>query len=456
MTYHAPGVEVISIANQRIINISEEVRIPAIIATGPSIRTVIDEPVVRAAGSGSSNQDFLQHFNVTVSQVAAIPGVSGSYSNWVSNYTYGAGTDVNNLGYIEWTGGTPGDGQPREGETYYVSYTYPVDATQFDPTTFVDSDDIIAFYGNESVAADGSMTMAANLALENGAPAVMCVQVSGSADSNWNTAVNKLRKKKNVAYVIPITVDSTRQAYFVNHCLLESQPLIGHERECILGMSSSSTVDNHITKANALASSRAILVFPGDNVERNDLTLDGSYIAAAVAGAITSQEKVVYPVTGKTLVGFSIPDEAYEPYDMNRLGANGVLVCYSEAGVVKVRHALTTDPTSADTVEVSIIASDDYVRRITRNKLDERFIGKGIVIGPETPGLVEEALKAIWNAMVRDGYIYAYGTKTDPLTGEVPIKAVQSLVDPRQVDVTGSIKFLYPLNWVKVTFYLFV
>lgn len=454
MVYKAPGVEVVSIANQRIISISEEVRIPAIIATGPSIRTVTDEAVVRSAGSGSDNRDYLENYGVTVVQVAAIPGVSGSYSNWAGNWSYGAGSDEDNLGYIQWDDGDAGDGQPREGEVYYVSYTYPVPSTQYDPTVFVDTDDVIAFYGEESSVT--GMTIAAKLTLENGAPAVMCVQVSGSADTDWLTAVNKLKKKNHVAYVIPITTNSTRQNYIYNHCLIESQPAIGHERECILGMDSSSDVDAHVAKAVALKSWRAVLVFPSVDVTRDDFTLDGPYVAAAVAGAITGQEKVVYPATGKTLVGFAVPDEAYEPYDMNRLAANGVLVCYSVAGVVKIRHSITTDPTSADTQEVSIVASDDYVRRITRTRLDDVFINKGIVIGPNTPGMVEEAVKAIWTAMVRDEYIYSFGTKTDPLTGECPIKAVQDPNEPRQMNVTGSIKYLYPLNWIKVTFFLYV
>jgi len=455
MTYQAPGVTVESIISQRVISISEEARIPAIISTGPSIRTVIDEPVERAASSGSSNVDYLLHYGVTVTQVAAIPNVSGSYSNWSGHWSYGAGTDVNNLGYIQWDSGTPGDGQPREGEIYYVSYTYPVPATQFDPTLFVDSDDVRAFYGDEDLIT-GQMTIAANLALENGAPAVMCVQVSGSNDSDWQTAFNKLKKKKNIAYVIPISNDETIQGYASNHCLIESQPLIGHERECILGMSSGSDVDDHVARAQALESIRVILVFPSENVSRGDLILDGTYVAAAVAGSICAQEKVVSPITGKVLVGFAIPDEAYEPYDMNRLGANGVLVCYSESGVIKVRHSLTTDPTSATTAEVSVVASDDYVRRITRTRLDEMFLNKGIVIGPTTPGAVEESVKAIWNAMVRNGFIYVYGTKTDPLTGEVPIKAVTDPDEPRQINVTGSIRYLYPLNYIRVTFFVYI
>lgn len=455
MTYKPPGVTVESIAAQRVISLSEEVRVPAIISIGPSLRIVTDEAVTRVAGSGSLNVDYLAHFNITVTQVAAIPGATGNYAPWNSNYSSGAGTDENNLGYIQWNSGTPGNGQPKEGEVYYVSYTYPVPAEQFDPTLFVDTDDVKAFYGEEDLT-DGLMSIAANLALENGAPAVMCVQVSGSSDSDWYTAVDKLKKKKNVAYVVPISTDSLVQTYAFNHCLLESQPLIGHERECILGMSASASIDDHIAKANALDSIRAILVFPSANVLRGSLTLDGSYVAAAVAGTITGQDKVVSPVTGKTLVGFSIPDEAYEPYDMNRLGANGVLVCYSEAGVVKVRHSITTDPSSATNAEVSVVASDDYVRRITRTQLDSMFLNKGIVIGPTTPGAVEEAVKSIWNTMVRDSFVFAYGTKTDPLTGEVPVKAVVDLSDPRQINVTGAIKFLYPLNYIKVTFFIFI
>lgn len=455
MVYNPPGVTVESIAGQRVISISEEVRVPAIISVGPNIRTVIDEPVERAAGSGSGNVDYLANYGVTVTQVAAIPGTSGSYANWAGNWTYGAGSDSDNLGYVEWSSGEPGNGQPKEGEIYYVSYTYPVPAVQYDPTLFVDSDDIIAFYGAEDLVT-GMMTLAANLALENGAPAVMCVQVSGSNDAAWKAAVDKLKKKKNVAYVIPITTNSTRQGYITDHCLVESQPLIGHERECLLGMTAVSDVDAHVARAQALSNIRNILVFPSANVTRGDFTLDGTYVAAAAAGSITGQDKVVSPVTGKTLIGFALPDEAYEPYDMNRLGANGVLVCYSEAGVVKVRHSITTDTTSATTAEISIVASDDYVRRITRTKLDDIFLNKGIVIGPTTTGAVEEAVKAIWNAMVRDGYIYEYGTKTDPLTGQVPIKAIVDSVEPRQINVTGSIKYLYPLNYIKVTFFVYV
>jgi len=463
MAYNPPSVKVTSIANNRIINISGDVRIPAIVGEGPSLRTVTDQAVVRGSGAGPDQLNITPSGSVgtvTLTRVSPYPGATSSYSAWDNRYSLSG-----SFGDIYWDpGAIGGSTAPREGETYYVSYTYPVPDTQFDPTIFTDSKDIIAAYGAES--ASNKLTVAANMALENGAPAVMCLQVSGSASTltNWQSAFDKLKKKDNIAYVVPVTTDTDVSgviAAAVQHCNEQSSPAIGHERETIFGMSSSSSVDDHVTKSNTLDDKRAILVAPGANVTRTTstgiaLTLDGSYIAAALAGLITAQAKPIQPVTGKIITGFVIPDDQYEPYEMNRMGAEGVTVIYAKSGINKVRHALTTDPTSADTSEISVVAADDLVRRITRQKLTDAYIGKGLVITESTPSQVIGTVKAIWNSLVRDGLIFEYGTKNNPTTGEVPITAVQDPNDPTRINVTGSVKFLYPLNYISLEFYVYV
>lgn len=461
MAYRSPSVRVESVPNNRIINITEDTRIPAIVGQGPSVLTITDEVVVRSVGSGSANQDNLARYGVSVTQVAAYPGATGSYTPWNNNWSYGAGTSTTDLGYIQWDSGSAGDGQPRTGEVYYVTYTYPVATDQFTPTLFTDSVDIEAKHGPSS-STSGSLTLAAKIALENGAPAVMCTQISGSAASStvWSTAFDKLKKKDAVAYLVPITTDATVQSAALTHCLIESAPDTGHEREAILGLADGSTVDQIIAKAVALVNKRAI-VTPGNDCLRvladdTTLPLNGSYVAAAVAGLQTAQEKPIQPITGKILVGFSMPDDQFEPYDMNRMGNAGVLVYYSRDGIIKIRHAITTDTASADTEEISIVASDNLVRRITRNRLSAAFIGKGIVIDTGTPTAVAQAVKAIWAQLVRDGLIHSYGMKFDPTTGEVPITAAQDANEPRRINVTGSVKFLYPLNFINVTFFVYV
>lgn len=467
MAYRPPNTRVTSIANSRTINISEEDRIPAIVGAGPSLRYVTDYAVTRGVGSGSSFPDYLANYNITITRVAPYQGATGSYSLWdtggVHNWQYNPGVSDSNLGFLFWESGSAGNGQPLSSETYYVSYYYPVPSTQFEPQTFVDSADIEAVYGNE--VSGSQITTAAKIALENGAPAVICLQVSGSTPSgtasDWSSAFDKLKKKDAIAYLVPISTDPNVQNVALTHCILESDPLAGHEREVILGLPDNSSVDLHINKATALFSSRAILVVPGDDVTRRApdgtvLQLNGTYVAAAVAGLQTAQEKPITPITGKTLVGFIIPDDQYLPYDMNRMGNAGVCVIYSKSGVIKIRHAITTDTTSADTNEISVVAADDLVRRITRTRLNNAFIGKGIVISPSTPSDVANAVQAIWNQLVRTGLIYAYGIKNDPTTGEVPITAQQDPNSPTKINVTGSIKFLYPLNYIDVSFYIYI
>jgi len=466
MAYTPPSVRVTSIANSRIINISEDVRLPCIVGEGPSVRTVTDYPISRgtySAVSGSLNFDLLPNSGsvgyISSLRASPYPGAGASYSEWSDHFsTSGSG------GGIYWgTETVAGSTGPRVGETYYVSFTYPVPSDQFDPQVFVDSKDVVAFYGDED-STTNNITTAANMALENGAPAVMCLQVSGSisASTNWNTAFTKLKKKSNIAYLIPITSGSTIQTSALQHCLEESSPDIGHERECVLGANTTVTsVATLIAQADALDNKRAILIAPYTGITRTiasgtELTLDGSYIAAALAGLITAQSKVIDPVTGKIITGFVIPDDQYEPYDMNRMANAGICIMYSKSGVIKVRHAMTTDTTSADTMEISIVSADDMVRRITRDKLTDAYIGKGLVISESTPAAVVATVKAIWNSLVRDSLIDAYGTKNDPSTGEVPISAAQDPNDPTKINVTGSVKFLYPLNYISLEFFIYV
>jgi len=466
MAYTPPSVRVTSIANSRIINIDEDARIPCIMGTGPTSRVITDYPVTRAAYSGSYPGTFdLLPTSGSVSTISSLiaspyPGAGVGYDSWESNYYTASGSG----GAIYW-GGAAGAGTtgPRVGETYYVSYTYPVvPATQYAPTVFVDSNDIKAFYGVESITT-GKITVAASMALENGAPAVMCCQVQGNeaTSANWTTALTKLRKKSNIAYVVPITSGSAIQTLVLSHCENESNPDIGHERECILGADTGTiTVQQFVDKADAFDNKRAILVAPDVSVTRvsagSTLTLGGEYVASALSGLITGQDKIVTPITGKIIVGFTIPDEQYEPYDMNRMANEGVCVIYAKSGVNKVRHAITTDTSTADNREISVVAADDLVRRITRNKLNEAYIGKGIVINESTPAGVAATVAAIWNSLVRDGLLSSYGTKNDPTTGEVAITAAQDSAEPTRINVTGSVKFLYPLNYINVEFYIYV
>lgn len=478
MVYTPPSVTVSSIANSRIINISEDARLPAIIGTGPEVRTTTDTALAR----GSANFDLLPTSgaagSVVIAQVAAYPGAPSSDSRW--QVTSGTPTHWNasgSGGALYWADTEiAGIGKPLLGETYYVSYTQTVPANQYEPQTFTDSKDVAAFYGSEEtgikvgvLTGSGSIVTGANLALENGAPAVIAVQLSNgssyASSTTWDDAYQKLEKKDNIAYVVPLASGSVGKLAAhtsgILHVNSQSTPVNGHERSLIVGASAGKTVENVVTDTTAIADKRVIYVVPGKELTRTlasgtVITLDGAWAGAALAGLLTSQDKVITPATGKVIAGLTIPDSQYTPFELNRMANNGALLLTSRNGIVKVRHGITTDPTDASTQEISVVAGDDLVRRITRNKLTQRFVGKGIVIDDATIASVEATVRTIWGAMQRDALIQSFGTRTDPTTGEVPITANRDLSDPTKINVTGSIRFLFPLNFINVEFFIFV
>jgi len=482
MTYVAPGVQVTVVENRRIINLAEDVRVPAIVGVGPTILTATNEAVERGA-SGSVDPlahtpiDAMASGSVLLTNLPNNLATSGSLNFEDNLYAIWEDFSIDASGNILWkdTAGCVANASLDEGEVYYANYTYVVDESQYNPATFVDSNDIIDTYGSEDPT-DGCLTIAGRMALENGAPAAILVQISGSATTaNYLEAINKLQKQRTVSYVMAVFPSGsmslsdmrTVQSYLKTHSDQMSQETVGLERGVIIGDASdhyalsggvsmgSGEVDDHISRVQAIASKEVIYAAPCYGTRKDDsgatMTLDANYAACALAGLIAGQMNVQTPVTGKQLVGYTVINNYWTDFEMNRLGSAGVTVLYGHQDVVKVRDALTTDVGSAETAEPSVVDIERRVKRALRDGLNSRFMGKGVIVNEDTEDDVASAAISILSHLTRDGVIASYGTKNDPDTGEVPVSAQQDTSEPRRINVTASYKPSYPLNYIKVT-----
>lgn len=480
MAYRAPGVEVIVQQNNRIINLSEDVRVPAIVGTGPTTLTVTDEAIERGA-SGSADQLAYRPVDtgsVILTNLPSTLAPTGSLNYDENLYTYGVDYTVDADGSINWTGvaGCVANPSLDEGEVFYAKYTRNVSATQYQPTTFVDSEDILNTYGAEDPGT-APLSIAGRMALENGAPAVILCQVSGSTSvANYRTAVDKLEKQPNVAYVVGVfpsgsmTLSDMRsvQSYLKTHADQMSQTTVGKERGVILGdastfyassggisIDSATEISSYVSRAQAIDSQQVVYVAPAYGTRQSaagaTMVLDANYAAAALAGLITGQESEEIPVTGRSLSGYSIDDNRWSDFEMNRLGSAGATVLYAQSGVVKIRHALTTDVTSAETSEISVRDIERRVKRALRSGINNTFIGQGVVVNEDTVDDVVATTQSILEQLVQEGVIVSYGKVANPTTGEVPITATQDSTEPRRINVTCSYKPQYPLNYVVIT-----
>ena len=475
--YTPPGVDVNVLANPRLINLGEAARVTAIVGMGPTTRTVVDEPIVR----GTASIDYLGMYSGTgciVSQIAEYSGLYPGLVSYVSRTSGGglyalASASVNTSGYLTWSGS--GDNVPSAGTTYFVTYVYNVPSSQFTPTLFNDKQLIKATYGAESTT-NGVLAVAGSINLENGAPAVLLCQASGSVynEQAYKDAIDKLKKYDYIEHVVVVfpsgSVTRAQQetvlVYAFNHVmsmntnrkergLVQGSPSADYASGGFDTIGSPSVSGTYTYRGTALKHEDNVYVVPSVcyrvDESGNTMLLDGNFAASAVAGKQVAQQLRSTPITGMTITGVTIDDEKWSDFEMNFLAANGCLVLTSKSGVIKVRDAITTDPTNADTQEMSVISQKRLVKRSLRNGLENTYTGKGLVILPTTPNDVIATTEAILRTLVKQREIYDYGKNDNPTTGETKISAKQNTEEPRKIDVTCSIKYLYPLKWINVT-----
>lgn len=481
--YRAPGTNVEVLDNPRIINLGESARITAIVGMGPSKRYVYSEAIQRSTGT----VDYLScstQVAISATRASIVPTTSlpSSYSVLRSNngsmYQLSSATISPTAGTIVWPQVTNPD-VPATGSVYYVDYSFDVPSTQYDPAIMSDKEYIVQKYGAESESA-GILTTAALINLENGAPGVMLVQASGStySEAAYKSAIDKLQKKTNIEDLVVVFPKNTTKAnqetllsYAYSHMLNMNGSY--KERGLITGSPTSdfssdgfdtigdpSIPASYVGRAAALKNKNHVYVACG-TVKRKDaqgnyMTLDANFAAAGLAGLRASRAKRSEPVHGKTLAGFELTEEKWNDFEMDQLGAGNCTVLSSVAGVVIIRDNITTDPTSADTQEPSVVDQERLVKRSLRTGLNNTYANRGLTITPNTPDSVNSTAAAILGTLVNEGEIYEYGQSDNPLTGEKAIKSKQNPLEPRKIDVVCSVKYLYPLKWMDVSVSVYV
>ena len=510
MTYRPPQVSVNVLPNPRITNISEAARIPAIIGMGPSTITVTDEAVYRSSSGALDSLSVYPNSNIVITTIAKRAGLtytSGSSSNSIDAITGLNGSLFVPSGTIPPQGGaivagytSLANGQiqwpqdpvavatgtvPATGSTYFVSYSYSVPTTQYNPTVFSDKNSMINQYGQEGNIT-GMLTIAGSIALENGSPAVVLCQVSGSLSAaNYRTAIDKLRKRTDVEEIIlvfpsgslPPNIRTDTHTYLFQHTQLMNtvqkwrgmyysvgSPWYNPEDGLSIFYDTSigdpNTAGSFIGNAVSFSSQDVVLPAPSNvwrlDKNNNKIQLDGSYLAAAIAGVHAAQTLRSTPITGFIITGVNITADLWDDYQLNSLGGGGVLVVLNHNGVLSIRDAITTDPTSADTQEINVVSQRREVERELATQLFNTYTNKGKTIGPDTPRDIEATTRSILNNLVTQKEIYGYGVNDDPNTGETKIQAVQDPNEPRQINLSCSIKYLYPLKYINVSVSVFV
>jgi len=444
--YRPPGVTVIAEKSISSVQLPSGARIPAIIGFGSEIKSAINEVVKRKAGT---NEDLLKHTDI---QQIMIVG------NTVNAKSYTAGVDYtinNDATGILWIGNKPADN-----ENYFVSYIYA--RPQIDyyvPKLFFSPADAYSEYGSPSEV--NTLPLGIEIAFQNGAPAVIGVQVPFSNNpvqirANFAAGLQSLENEEAFHIpvpdvIVPLLADVDFIDDLVNHVDKMSGINIQRPRIGIVGLPvtvSDPTVFASV--ASSIFNERIVVLAPSSATRtlRDPFTgfaspkvLDGSFLAAALGG-LACRYDVATPLTRKDIVGFDALNQFFLKEEKDYMAMKGVCILEPRGSRIVVRHGMTTDVSVAESNEISVVMIKHYLIKIFLAVFDELFIGNKFTGGEITD--ISQVMTGILDSLILDNIIQNKGN----------IMVTRDPNEPRKANVSLSIMPIYPLNWIEIRFSL--
>lgn len=406
---------------------------------------------------------------------------------WVID-TSGGGGAANAITYIKRLGpvGTPSGPSPTagtvDGDFVTVTYNY-ADANYYTPQLFSDPSLIAAAYGpalTDTVPANPnasqvvcSLTLAAQLAMLNGASSVLCLPtnpVDGTIKEQFLAAYAKLAADYRAMLLVPLFVDGSPQASgsgdahsatavtaliqdITAHCNAASAE--GYGRMAFVGVetnydSVTKPFDQLATGTNA---KRTVLAYPNQiNLYNSRLSqttvVSGYFLAAAMAGKLAGQTADT-GLTKQPLTGFNglpaVLAQSQTKAFKDSLSKAGVCVAeVTRSGTLEPRHGVTTRVVSLTEREISIVRSGDVLFEMIQTGMEATgLIGQPIDATMTTR--VKGALSGLLEQAVSERVIQAYGNLA------VRQQALPS-GDPSIIECQFAYAPAVPLNYIMITF----
>jgi phage tail sheath protein FI len=293
-------------------------------------------------------------------------------------------------------------------------------------------DDALNAFGAYDAFADGAgtlnLTRALEIAYRNGAGVIFARGLAADAGLDAYTAAFDQLLKDDVNIVVAPTL-STEDALGTLKPILETAENNGRDLIAVVG-SDAEAVADIVAQADAVGDmrGRVVLVAPGmhayDSVAKADVTLPGTYSAAAVAGLLSTLVPQSSP-TNKTLPGVQKLSQRFTYGEEKTLVGHpaGTLVL-EERGGVRVVRGVSADQGAFKQITTRRIT--DYAKAGMR-AVSNPFIGK--LNNARVRKALNGAINGFLSAMVADEALISYdlsvtATRADEIAGRAIVNAI--------------------------------
>ena len=350
----------------------------------------------------------------------------------------------------------PGGLEPAVGDFYFITYKFL--KQDFSTRLFQQFKTIEANFG--ALSAENRVTLAAYLAILNGAVLVGIKQVlkvantNQASDQSFIDAIAELATPLpgNVRpdILVPLATSTQVYQYLMQHCETQSNIRNQAERMGFIGFASGTTPTAAQTIAKSLLSNRIIAVYPDSAVvtltnelgEAFETLVDGTFLAAAVAGAVVSPAvDVATPYTRRQILGFTRLQRQLGPVEANQTAVAGITLLEDLDPIVRIRQGLTTDMSTVLTRLPTVTQIADFVHQQSRLVLDG-YVGTKFLATRTNE--VEVTMTALFKQLVQAEIVGAF-------TG---IAAEVDPDDPTVLRFEAFYQPIFPLLYLVLTFNL--
>lgn len=325
-----------------------------------------------------------------------------------------------------------------------VDYTY-IPANYYEPTLFTSYHDVEIKYGpafdsNGSIA--NPLSAAAYMCFRAGSNEIIAqplfnlsdgikIQGTESIVDHWVQTLKNLDGQTAINVLVPVvgqnsSIDNSKiqsiQLQFVDHI-----NFMNAENEYIIAMFGEDSTSNGSVSltsatttilrdhAQVLASQqhpeRTVLISPSAFKIANPITgkstlIGGQYVAATLAGML-GNNPVQASMTRRPLVNISDVAIFKNESEKNDDASTGLLVVENKNGVVRVRHAITTDVADPVKRELNAMRSKFFMIESVKNTLDTNVIGRVLADG-RAPFIVSTQVTSVLEFLRGTGAIATY------------------------------------------------
>jgi hypothetical protein len=395
-------------------------------------------------------------FNMTVSQTFHVsPNVPtyaiGGLELIVAN-TVGIGVNDTSTLFTF----APSGVEPKNGDFYFISYRFL--KQDFSTRLFQQLKTVEANFGTTS--AENRVTLGAYLAILNGAILVGIKQVpkvpntNQASDTDFINAINALATPLpgNVKpdIIIPLGTSTSIYTALTNHCEVQSGARYQNERMGFIGFAGGTTPTAAQSVAKSLLSNRIVAFYPDtavitltDEVGNSfESLVDGTFFAAAVAGAVVSPAvDVATPYSRRRIQGFTRIPRILDPVEANQTAVAGVTLLEDLVTFLRIRQGFTTNMQDVLTRLPTVTQIADFVQQQSRGTLDS-FVGTKFLSNRVNE--VEVSMTALFKTLIQAEIIGAFANVT----------AAVDPSDPTILRFSASYQPIFPLLYLVLTFNL--